>query len=104
MARNPEVPDSNMLVRDAILRSMLQNISDYHKKEPSVIVDVLKGSILQKVIDVPDPNKPDIIFDPEVQLRSFLQASAETAAFSTKIKLLDDVTQVQIRAFIDNKD
>lgn len=102
MAETPEVPHSNALVRDAILRSMLQNISNYHKREPSVKVDVLKQSVLQKVIDAPDPNKPDVNFDPEVQLRGFLRAFAETAAFSTKIKLLDDVTQAQIRAFIDN--
>ena len=104
MAKTPGLPDSNMLVRDAILRSMLQNISDYHKRESSVKVDVLKESVLQKVIDAPDPNKPDVNFDPEVQLRGFLRAFVETAAFSTKIKLLDDVTQAQIRAFIDNKD
>ena len=83
---------------------MLQNISDYHKREPSVKVDVLKESVLQKVIDAPDPNKPDVNFDPEVQLRGFLRAFAGTAAFSTKIRLLDDVTQTQIRAFLDNKD
>ena len=104
MAKPPEVPGSNELVRDTILRSMLQDISDYHKREPSVKVDVLKESVLQKVIDAPDPNKPDVNFDPEVQLRGFLRAFAETAAFSTKIKLLDDVTQTQIRAFLDNKD
>ncbi len=104
MAETPEVPDSNMLVKDAILRSMLQNISDYHKREPSVKVDVLKESVLQKVIDAPDPNKPDVNFDPEVQLRGFLQAFADTAAFSTKMKLLDNVTQAQIGAFIDDKD
>ena len=104
MAKPPEVPHSNKLVRDTILRSMLQNISDYHKREPSVKVDVLKESVLQKVIDAPDPNKPGVNFDPEVQLRGFLRAFAETAAFSTKIKLLDDVTQTQIRAFLDNKD
>ena len=42
-------------------------------------------------------------FDPEVQLRGFLQAFAETTAFSTKIKVLVDVTQAQIRAFRDNR-
>ena len=104
MAKPPEVPDSNELVRDTILRSMLQNISDYHKREPSVKVDVLKESVLQKVIDAPDPTKPDVNFDPEVQLRGFLRAFAETAAFSTKIKLLDDVTQTQIRAFLDDRE
>ena len=103
MAKPSEVPDSNMLERDAILRSMLHNISDYHKREPSVKVDVLKESVLQRVIDAPDPNKPDVKFDPEVQLRGFLRAFAETTAFSTKFKLLDDVTQAQIRAFLDNK-
>lgn len=103
MAKTPEVPGVNRLERDAILRSMLHNISDYHKKEPSVKVDVLKEAVLQKVIDAPDPNKPDVTFDPEVQLRGFLQAFAETPAFSTKIKVLDDVTQAQIHAFRDNK-
>ena len=103
MARIREVPAVDNLERDAILRSMLHNISDYHKKGPSVKVDVLKQSVLQKVIDAPDPNKPDVTFDPEVQLRGFLQAFAETPAFSTKIKVLDDVTQAQIRAFRDNK-
>ncbi len=103
MAKTPEVPELNVLARDAILRSMLHNISEYHKREPSVKVDVLKECVLQKVIDAPDPNKPDLNFDPEVQLRGFLRAFAETAAFSTKIKLVDDVTQAQIRAFRDNK-
>ena len=103
MAKTPEVPRVDQLERDAILRSMLHNISDYHKKEPSVKVDVLKEAVLQKVIDAPDPNKPDVTFDPEVQLRGFLQAFAETPAFSTKIKVLDDVTQAQIRAFRDSK-
>lgn len=103
MAKVPEVPGVEKLERDAILRSMLHNISDYHKKGPSVKVDVLKEFVLQKVIDAPNPNKPDVTFDPEVQLRGFLQAFAETTAFSTKIKVLDDVTQAQIRAFRDNK-
>ena len=103
MAKTPEVPGVNQLERDAILRSMLHSISDYHKKEPSVKVDVLKESVLQKVIDAPDPNKPDVTFDPEVQLRGFLRAFAETTAFSTKIKVLDDVTQAQICAFRDDK-
>ena len=93
MARIREVPAVDDLERDAILRSMLHNISDYHKKGLSVKVDVLKQSVLQRVIDAPDPNKPDVTFDPEVQLRGFLQAFAETPAFSTKIKVLDDVTQ-----------
>ena len=103
MAKMREVPAVDSLERDAILRSMLHNISDYHKKEPSVKLDILKESVLQKVIDAPDPNKPDVTFDPEVQLRGFLQAFAETPAFSTKIKVLDDVTQAQIRAFRDDK-
>ena len=98
-----EVPAVDTLARDAILKSMLDNISAYQKQEPSVKIDALKENVLQKVIDAPDLDKPDVTFDPEVQLRGFLQAFAETPAFSAKIRLLDNKTQTQITSFRDDK-
>lgn len=101
MAAKTQVPEVRDLARDAILKSMLENISGYNTKYPRVNIDVLKQAVLEKVVDAPNPQKPDVEFDPEIQLRGFLRAFASTPAYSAKVNVLDDKTKEQIRAFKD---
>jgi hypothetical protein len=95
----PEVPGVDRLQRDAILKSMNENISKYQNRFPLVNIGTLKEKVLQKVIDAPNPNKPEVNFDPEVQLRGFLKAFENTPAFASQFDILDDATKKQIQAF-----
>ena len=101
MAAKPRVPEARDLARDAILKSMLENLSGYNTKYPRVNIDVLKQAVLEKVVNAPNPQKPDVEFDPEIQLRGFLRAFASTPAYSAKFNVLDDKTKEQIRTFKD---
>lgn len=101
MADIPVVPPASHLARDTILKSMLEHVSKYEKKFPLVKIDVLKDSVLQKVIDAPEKDN-NTKFDPEVQLRGFLQAFEDTLAFKAEFNILDDATRNQINAFKDN--
>ena len=95
------VPPATSLARDAILQSMLDHVSEYENKYPTINFDVLKRSVLKKVIDAPR-NDNDTEFNPEVQLRGFLQTFEDTPAFKAEFTILDDVTKKQISAFKDN--
>lgn len=97
----PEVPGVDRLQRDVILKSMNENIAKYQDSFPLVNIDTLKEKVLQKVIDAPDPNKPKVNFDPEVQLRGFLKAFENTPAFASQFDILDDATKKQIQTFKD---
>ena len=98
MVGTPLVPPAKELARDAILQSMLDHVSEYRKKYPIIKFDILKESVLKKVIDAPRKDN-DTTFDPEVQLRGFLQSFEDTPAFKSEFNILDDVTKKQINAF-----
>ena len=98
MVGTPLVPPAKELARDAILQSMLDHVSEYEKKYPIIKFDILKDSVLKKVIDAPRKDN-DTTFDPEVQLRGFLQSFEDTPAFKSQFNILDDVTKKQINAF-----
>ena len=98
----PKVPDAEALQRNAILRSMLTNISSYEKDFPKVKVNVLKKEVLEKVLVAPEPDN-DEEFDPEVQLRGFLQTFEDLPAYAEQFKVLDTRTKQQISAFKDNE-
>ena len=93
------MPDVSNLQRDAILQSILDHISDYQLKDPLVKVETLKSSVISKVIDAPNPAKPEIRFDQEEQLRGFLKAFESTSEYSSQFKILDERTQEQIKTF-----
>ena len=103
MVKTPVVPPSTDLARDAILQSMLDHISEYENKYPLVKIDALKASVLKKVIDAPQTDN-DTEFDPEVQLRGFLQTFEDTPTFKAEFNILDDATKEQISAFKDSTD
>ena len=103
MAGKMLVPPTVQLARDNILQSMLDHVSECQKKNPHVKIDILKESVLQKVIDAPKDSN-DTQFDPEVQLRGFLLTFEDTPAFKAEFNILDDVTQKQISAFKDGVD
>ena len=98
MAGTPLVPPAQELARDAILQSMLDHVADYANKYPTIKLDILKDSVLKKVIDAPRKDN-DTTFDPEVQLRGFLQSFEDTPAFKSQFNILDDGTKKQINAF-----
>lgn len=98
MVGTPLVPPAKELARDAILQSMLDHVSEYANKYPTINLDILKDSVLKKVIDAPRKDN-DTTFDPEVQLRGFLQSFEDTPAFKSQFNILDDVTKKQINAF-----
>ena len=97
----PKVPEVEALQRDAILTSMLANISSYEKKFPQVNVDILKTEVLEPVLVAPKPNN-EKKFDQEVQLRGFLQTFEDLPAYTEQFRLLDDRTKQQISTFKDN--
>ena len=103
MAGKGLVPPITQLARDNILQSMLDHVSESQKKNPHVKIDILKQSVLQKVIDAPKDSN-DTEFDPEVQLRGFLLTFEDTPAFKAEFNILDDVTKKQISAFKDGAD
>ena len=98
MAGKVLVPPATELARDKILQSILDHVSEYQNKYPQVKIDILKESVLQKVIDAPKDGN-DTEFDPEVQLRGFLQTFQDTPTFKAEFDTLDDVTKEQISAF-----
>ena len=85
------VPAVENLARDEILKSMLDHVSEYESKYPTVKINVLKESVLKKVIDT--------TFDPAVQLRGFLKTFEDTPAFKAEFNILDNATKEQINAF-----
>ena len=97
----PKVPGVEALQRDAILKSMLANISSYEKSFPRVKVDVLKDKVLEKVLIAPETNN-DVNFNPELQLRGFLQTFEDLPAYAEQFRVLDDRTKEQISTFKDN--
>ena len=97
------VPPTEELARDQILQSMLDHVSEYKRKYPIIKFDILKESVLQKVIDAPRKDN-DTTFDPEVQLRGFLQSFEDTPAFKSEFDILDDVTKKQINVFKSGTD
>ena len=103
MAGKALVPPTTELARDNILQSMLDHISECQSKYPQVKTDILKESVLQKVIDAPKDGN-DTQFDPEVQLRGFMQAFEDTLAFQAEFTILDDETKEKISAFKDGAD
>ena len=100
--KTPKVPDAEELQRNAILESMLANISSYEKKFPKVKVDVLKDDVLEKVLIAPKPENEEK-FDPEVQLRGFLRAFEDLPAYAEQFNILDPRTKQQISTFKDNE-
>lgn len=96
MVETPLVPSAENLARDAILKSMLDNVSEYERKYPNVHFDVFKQEVLKQVIDA--------TFDPKVQLRGFLRTFADTPAFQSEFNILDDLTKKQISDFKDGTD
>ena len=98
MVETPKVPPATNLARDSILQSMLDHVSEYENKYPLVKIDILKESVLKKIIDAPQMDN-DTEFDPEVQLRGFLQTFEHTPAFKAEFNILDDATKKQISAF-----
>ena len=98
MAKTLVVPPTSNLARDAILQSMFDHVSEYHKKYPLIKIDVLKEKVLRQVIDAPKSDN-NIEFNPEVQLRGFLEAFEDTPAFKAQFDILDDATKGQISAF-----
>ena len=97
------VPPAENLARDAILKSMLDHVSEYEKKYPTLKFDIFKESVLKKVIDAPRKDN-DTPFNPEVQLRGFLLTFEDTLAFKSEFNILDDLTKKQISAFKDGTD
>ena len=100
--KTPIVPEPEALQRNAILQSMLDNISSYEKDFPKVKVDVLKEKVLQKVLVAPRTDNEEN-FDPEVQLRGFLQTFEDLPAYAEQFKVLDTRTKQQISTFKDNE-
>ena len=98
----PKVPEAEALQRNAILKSMLANISSYEKSFPKVKVNVLKKEVLQRVLDAPKADNEDD-FDPEVQLRGFLQTFEDLPAYAEQFNILDTRTKQQISTFKDNE-
>ena len=98
----PKVPETEALQRNAILKSMLANISSYEKDYPKVKVDVLKNDVLEKVLQAPRTDN-DVDFDPEVQLRGFLRTFEDLPAYAEQFKVLDPRTKQQISTFKDNE-
>lgn len=96
MLETPLVPSAENLARDAILKSMLDHVSEYEKKYPNVHFDVFKQDVLKEVIDA--------TFDPNVQLRGLLRTFADTPAFQSEFNILDDLTKKQISDFKDGTD
>ena len=98
MVGTPLVPPAKELARDAILQSMLDHVSEYANKYPVINFKILKEDVLEKVIDAPRKDN-DTTFNPEVQLRGFLQSFDDTPTFKSQFNILDDVTKKQINAF-----
>ena len=96
------MPEADALQRNAILESMLNNISSYEKDFPKVKVDVLKDQVLEKVLDAPKPDN-DVNFNPEVQLRGFLRTFEDLPAYAEQFRVLDPRTKLQISTFKDNE-
>lgn len=101
-SETPKVPEADALQRNAILKSMVENISSYEKDFPKVKVDVLKNEVLEKVLDAPKTDN-DVDFDPEVQLRGFLRTFEDLPAYAEQFKVLDPRTKQQISTFKDDE-